>query len=77
MAKTDSRRDEGSKRAAAHIASLLPDDKAEALRILDLAHDIIVNLGTTWGKRRQVEPAKPTGAVVRLATARRTGKEAT
>lgn len=36
------------KRQAALIASQLPEDRAEALAVLCLAREIVVNLGCVW-----------------------------
>ena len=43
-----------SKRLAAQIASQLPEDNQEALRVLSLAREIIVCLGGGWAQPASV-----------------------
>lgn len=45
---TKGRSEEWLKRNAAQIAAQLPENKGEALAVLTLAREIIVNLGSQW-----------------------------
>jgi hypothetical protein len=56
------RKDEYLKRAACTIASQLPDDRRDALSVLNYAREILLNLGKSW----EVPSAMPGNNVQRI-----------
>lgn len=47
-----------NRRMACQIAAQLPDDRAEALRVLAYVRDIVENLGGGWGAETPVSDAR-------------------
>jgi len=56
------------KRLACQIAAQMPDSTKEALEVLALVRDIVMNLGEAWG-RPQLATVEPFGALARTGLA--------
>lgn len=60
--------DAHAKRLACSIAAQMPDSTKDALEVLSLVRDIVMNLGGGWG-RPQLATAEPSGALARIGPA--------
>lgn len=58
-----------TKRLACQIAAQMPDSTKEALEVLALVRDIVMNLGEGWG-RPQLATVEPIDAAARTNPAR-------